>query len=251
MKKLILVVLGLSAMVAGSFSLLVQKNVENETNATIATEIPPENAPLFYDGKGFFTYRQPLDGDKLANGKLKVVYFFDYDCAACITADDYLKQYAKYNPEKIELVRYPYFKEGRVFVAKMHAALEMLGKPELSALYMFDSAGKKGDDSLIDSNLAVTKWFEKYNLDVTELNRIWQSDELKKRVDEYADIYRKYRPIAAPFVSINGKYLLVQNTLYNDDYTYAVLDHIYENRNNLAVLDYKAPKLEEPKKETK
>lgn len=66
---------------------------------------------------------------------------------------------------------------------------------------------------------------------------------------EYTAIYQKYRPIAAPFVSINGKYVLLQSTLYNDDYTYAVLDHLYENRHNPDVLGYKPPKKEETSKE--
>lgn len=201
-----------------------------------------ETAPLFYDGKGFFTYRQAVDEEILPNGKLKVVSFFDYDCASCVIADDYLKQYAKYHPEKIELVRYPYFKNGKIFVARLHAAFEVLGRPELSDLYLFESEGKKGEASLVESEKAIEKWLDRHQVDIASFKQLLRSEQVKAKLDEYTEYYRKYRPITAPFVSINGKYVLVNSTLFNDDYTYAVLDHLFDNQNNPEVLGYVAPK---------
>lgn len=218
--------------------------IANETDKSILSQ-----APLFYDGKGFFTYNSPINEEKLPDGKLKVVYFFDYECASCISADDYLKEYARRNPEKIELVRYPYFNKGRIFVARLHAAFEILGKSELSALYMFESEGKKGNASLVHNEQAIEKWLKQHDVDLVVLKTLLNSGLVKEKVAEYTAIYQKYRPIVAPFVSINGKYVLLQSTLYNDDYTYAVLDHLYENRHNPDVLGYKPPKKEETSKE--
>lgn len=201
-----------------------------------------ETAPLFYDGKGFFTYRQAVDEEILPNGKLKVVSFFDYDCASCVAADDNLKLYAKHNSEKIELVRYPYFKNGKIFVARLHAAFEVLGRPELSDLYLFESEGKKGETSLTENEAAIEKWLEQHQVDVASFRQLLNSDQVKTKLDEYAQLYRKYKPITAPFVSINGKYVLISSTLFNDDYTFAVLDHLFDNQNNPEVLGYVAPK---------
>jgi len=36
----------------------------------------------------------------------------------------------------------------------------------------------------------------------------------------------KYGVFTYPFVVINGKYVLTISTLYNDDYTFAVLDYL-------------------------
>lgn len=210
-----------------------------------------QSAPLFYDGKGFYSYKKPVEEEKSAENKLNVVTFFDYDCAACVTADDYLKLYAERNPDKINLVRIPYFNGGKTFVARMHAAFIEFGRPELSDLYLFESEGRKGDASLVSNDSAVERWLENHQIDVKQFKSVFMSEAVKKRVEGYTEMYRKYRPITAPFVSINGKYVLVRNTLYNDDYTYAVLDHLYEHQNNPEILGYKPPKSTENNQNTK
>lgn len=209
-----------------------------------------EQAPLFYDGKGFYTYKKPVDETPSLDKKLMLVSFFDYDCAVCVVADDYLRLYAERNPDKVELQRIPYFNSGKTFVARMHATFVELGRPELSDLYLFESDGRKGERSLVGNEEAIERWLENHNVDIAHFKALFASDVVKNKATEYAEMYRKYRPIAVPFVSVNGKFVLVRNTLYNDDYTYAVLDHLYENQDNPEILSY-SPKNKESKAESK
>lgn len=187
-----------------------------------------EKKPQFSDGKGYFMYKQPREEQALADGKLRLLSFFYYDCAACVTADDYLRLYAERNPDKVVLERYPYFNEGKTFTARLHAAFVEFGRADLSDLYLFDSEGRKGDASLVANEAAVEKWLVNHGVDIQAFKQLYASDKVRKRVDEYVEVSRKYVPSTAPFVSINGKYVLTQHTLYNDDYTYAVLDFLYE-----------------------
>lgn len=185
-------------------------------------------APVFEDGKGFFSYKQPLMEEPLPDKRLKLVYFFQYDCEACLRGDDYIKLYAERYPHKVQLERYPYFPQGKAFTAKMHATFIEMGRADLSELYLFDSQGRKGEASLMSSEQAVEKWLNAHNLDVAAFKKQFVSEQVKQRVQEYMAVNEKYRPPFAPFLSINGKYVLTDSTLYNDDYTYAVLDFLYE-----------------------
>lgn len=194
--------------------------------STACAEEKQAAEPLFRDGKGFFTYKRAFE-DKV-NGKLKLVSFFHYGCEPCVAADDYLKLYAERYPDKVVLERYPYFNEGKTFTARMHATFSEYGRPELSALYLFDSAGRKGEASLVDNEAAVEKWLVNHNVELHAFKALFNSEKVSQKVQEYIQISKKYVPPVSPFVSINGKYVLVQSTLYNDDYTYAVLDFLYE-----------------------
>lgn len=198
----------------------------------IAVGAVAQPAPTFEDGKGFFSYKQPIAAETLPDKRLKLVYFFQYDCDICLKGDDYLKQYAARYPHKVVLERYPYFPQGRLFTAKMHATFVELGRAELSDLYLFDSVGRKGAASLISSEAAVEKWLSHHQVDVEAFKRLFVSEQVAQRVEEYMAIYSKFRPILAPFLSINGRYILTESTLYNDDYTYAVLDFLYEQAQN-------------------
>lgn len=193
-----------------------------------ADEKGKEKEPLFKDGKGFFTYKQPLVETLPADNKLKLVYFFHYDCALCVNGDDYLKFYAERNPDKVVLERYPFFKDGKTFTARMHATFLEYGRPDLSDLYLFESEGKKGDASLVENEQAVERWLKNHGVDLAAFKALFASEKVKQKLQEYIEVSKKYRPPVAPFVSINGKYVLTQNTLYNDDYTYAVLDFLHE-----------------------
>lgn len=191
-----------------------------------------KSEPLFKDGKGFFSYKIPLNEPLPADHKLKVVYFFHYDCTNCVAADDYLKMYAKYNASKVELERYPMFNEGKLFSAKMHATFLEYGRPDLSDLYLFESAGRKSETSLVSNERAIEKWLLDHGVDIVRFKRLYHSPNVQKKVDEYTEINKKYGPPFAPFAGINGKYVLTYKTLYNDDYTYAVLDFLHEKEKN-------------------
>lgn len=198
----------------------------------VVAEEKVKSEPLFKDGKGFFSYKTPLNEPLPADHKLKVVYFFHYDCENCVAADDYLKMYAERNPDKVELERYPLFNEGKLFSAKMHATFLEYGRSDLSDLYLFESAGRKNDTSLVSNEKAIEKWLQSHGVDIAQFKQLFNSSTVKKKVDEYVEISKKYTPPFAPFVSINGKYVLTYKTLYNDDYTYAVLDFLHEKEKN-------------------
>lgn len=188
--------------------------------------------PLFKDGKGFYSYTHPLNVELPKDGKVLIQYFYRYGCKVCLNADDYLKAYAERNSDKVVLQRNVGFYKGNAFSAKMDAAFQLIGKPELSDLFLFDSADQKDEVSLVKQDKVITAWLKRHRIDPKEFETVFKSDEAKQKMEENLALYRKYMPPRDPIAIINGKYILIQNTLYNDDYTFAVLDFLVNKLQN-------------------
>lgn len=202
---------------------------EPKGNTTENLPKTAKNEPLFRDGKGYYSYKKTLEDLPLpSDGKVLIQYFYKYDCQVCLNGDDYLKQYAKHNKDKVVLVRTPSFDKNSAFTAKMDAAFIEYGKPELSDLYLFDSVGLKEETSLVSNNDAINRWLVNHGVEPKRFLEVMNSDAVKKRINQNIAIFQQYSPPFTPMAVLNGKYVLLQNTLYNDDYTYAVLDFLVD-----------------------
>lgn len=186
-----------------------------------------QNEPLFKDGKGYYSYVNPIKLE-LPKNKVLIQYFYHYGCAVCLNADDYLKAYAERNADKVILQRSPAFEKGSQFTAQMHATFAEFGRPELADKYLFDSADTIPKGKLVDDNEAIKRWLMQNGIKISEFHQVFSSDKVKQRVENALALYKTYSPPRSPIAILNGKYILISNTLYNDDYTYAVLDFLVE-----------------------
>ncbi|KMK51296.1 thiol disulfide oxidoreductase [[Actinobacillus] muris] len=186
-----------------------------------------EAEPLFKDGKGYYSYKTPLK-ISLPKDKVLIQYFYSYGCDVCLSGDDYLKNYAARHQDKVVLQRSPAFEKGNAFSARMNATFAEYGRSELSDLFLFDSAGQKPEHSLTKSNQLIEKWLLKHNVNLRRFQDLFHSAGVEKRVNEDVQRYKTYSPPMIPMAILDGKYILISNTLYNDDYTYAVLDFLVD-----------------------
>ncbi|WGE31692.1 thiol:disulfide interchange protein DsbA/DsbL [Actinobacillus genomosp. 2] len=198
------------------------------TDTKVILQKTIHNEPLFKDGKGYYSYKERVNDKAIQSDKVHIQYFFEYDCKICSEANDYLQQYALRNKDKVVLVRSPSFDKDSQFTAQMHSTFMEIGREDLSELYLFDSVGRKNEKSLIRSNNAIITWLKQKGIDVVKFNKVFLSEQVRQRVQQYKDIFLTYRPSYKPMAVLDGKYILVRNTLYNDDYTYAVLDFLVE-----------------------
>lgn len=187
-----------------------------------------KNEPLFRDGKGYYSYHNAVKVPLPQDGRVLIQYFFKYACAVCLSGDDHLKQYVALHPDKVVLQRSPAFEKGDVITAQIHDTFIEYGRPELSDLYLFDSIGRKEGQSLIKNDKAITQWLVNHGVEPRKFQQVYQSDAVRKRMEQDVALYQKYSPPFIPIAVLNGKYILLHNTLYNDDYTYAVLDFLVE-----------------------
>ncbi|AUI66749.1 MULTISPECIES: thiol:disulfide interchange protein DsbA/DsbL [Glaesserella] len=181
--------------------------------------------PLFKDGKGYYSYKSPLKITLPNDGKVLITYFYQYGCQVCLDGDDYIKQYVARNSDKVVLERIAVPSDESKISMGLNAIFEVLGRPELSDLYLFDSAYK---DQLIKNDQEIRKWLVTHHISLEEIEKVRQSVAYKQKLIENRHVISLYTPSMIPMAVLNGKYILLKNTLYNDDYTFAVLDFLVD-----------------------
>ena len=211
--------------------MIVLPNVASEPEKKASSEFSQkteEKQPLFKDGKDFFSYIKPIKVD-VPKGKILIQYFYQYGCKNCLTGLDSLNLYAKNHADKLVLQTSPSFAKDENFTSAMNATFKEYGKAELSPLYLFDSLDRKEEKSLLKSNEEIRAWLKRNGIDDQRFHQLFHSEPVKKQIESDVNLFKQYgSPKYVPMAVLNGKYILLQNTLYNDDYTFGVLDFLVE-----------------------
>lgn len=211
--------------------MIVLPNFASEPEKKASSEFSQkteEKQPLFKDGKDFFSYIKPIKVD-VPKGKILIQYFYQYGCKNCLTGLDSLNLYTKNHTDKILLQTSPSFAKDENFTSAMNATFKEYGKADLSPLYLFDSLDRKEEKSLLKSNEEIRAWLKRNGIDDQRFHQLFHSELVKKQIESDVNLFKQYgSPKYVPMAVLNGKYILLQNTLYNDDYTFGVLDFLVE-----------------------
>ena len=193
-----------------------------------AVEYRAENAEdAFKEGKDYFTYGEPIAIDEKTDGKILIQSFFDYDCRNCSSVQDILELYAQLNASRVQYQEYPIALKNNEFSARTFYALQAVGRNDVSDMLMFESMDEAQYGKL--SKLTnLLNWLEGKGVDGRTFKEMYDSPEIKLAVQQSVEMTEKYGVFTYPFVAINGKYVLTSSTLYNDDYTFAVLDFLIQ-----------------------
>ncbi|OOF77612.1 hypothetical protein BKG96_08045 [Rodentibacter caecimuris] len=187
--------------------------------------LPSANTLGFEDGRDYFSYKEPVVHPLRADKKIRIQFFFDYDCRVCSSAQDILEFYSQMRPDKIVLEQYPVATIENQFSAKVFYTLKALKAGELSDVLLFETAEKSRYVELA-SPAKMLKWAEQQGLDKQIFAKTEHSSEIKEKVKDSIELTEEYGVFTYPYVVIGGKYVLTASTLYNDDYSVAVLDYL-------------------------
>ena len=211
--------------------MIVLPNFASEPEKKASSEFSQkteEKQPLFKDGKDFFSYIKPIKVD-VPKGKILIQYFYQYGCKNCLIGLDSLNLYVKNHTDKLMLQTSPSFAKEDNFTSAMNATFKEYGKADLSPLYLFDSLDRKEEKSLLKSNEEIRAWLKRNGIDDQRFHQLFHSAPVKKQIEGDVNLFKQYgSPKYVPMAVLNGKYILLQNTLYNDDYTFGVLDFLVE-----------------------
>ena len=211
--------------------MIVLPNFASEPEKKASSEFSQkteEKQPLFKDGKDFFSYIKPIKVD-VPKGKILIQYFYQYGCKNCLIGLDSLNLYVKNHTDKLMLQTSPSFVKEDNFTSAMNATFKEYGKADLSPLYLFDSLDRKEEKSLLKSNDEIRAWLKRNGIDDKRFHQLFHSELVKKQIETDVNLFKQYgSPKYVPMAVLNGKYILLQNTLYNDDYTFGVLDFLVE-----------------------
>ncbi|OOF79635.1 thiol:disulfide interchange protein DsbA/DsbL [Rodentibacter caecimuris] len=187
--------------------------------------LPSANTLGFEDGRDYFSYKESVVHPLRADKKIRIQFFFDYDCRVCSSAQDILEFYSQMRPDKIVLEQYPVATIENQFSAKVFYTLKALKAGELSDVLLFETAEKSRYVELA-SPAKMLKWAEQQGLDKQIFAKTEHSSEIKEKVKDSIELTEEYGVFTYPYVVIGGKYVLTASTLYNDDYSVAVLDYL-------------------------
>ncbi len=214
-----------------SFYLLFSLLISSFAFAHNELDFPTLNAtekweqPEFQDGKDYFSYQSPLYLSPLKNGKVLIQFFFDYDCRVCSAAQDILNLYSQLNQEKVILREYPVATVETNDSANIFYTLQSMQAEDVSNKLLFESAEKKRYTELSQFSHLLA-WLAEQEIDIQQFQKIYSSVPVRKSVLGAIKMTEEYGVFTYPYVIINGKYVLTASTLYNDDYSFAVLDFL-------------------------
>ncbi|SMB90638.1 hypothetical protein SAMN05660772_01579 [Pasteurella testudinis DSM 23072] len=192
--------------------------------------LPPSSAETpsadfaFEDGKDYFSYTIPIRSSPI-DGRIEVKLFFTYECQYCLTAFDNLTLYQRLHDEQIRLMLQPIATEDALFGPNVYYSLLNLDRQGLAELLLFDSADKQGKASLVEGE-NLYHWLIEHNIALDQFLMQIKSSAVADKAKEAVELTEKYGVFTSPFVVIDGQYVLTSSTLYNDDYTFAVMDFL-------------------------
>lgn len=208
------------------FAGFVRAEVEQKEFSTQnPPHLPSANTVRFVDGRDYFSYQEPVEHRLRADKKIRIQFFFDYDCRVCSAAQDILELYSQMRANKVVLEQYPVATAESQFSARIFYTLKDLNVGELSNALLFETAEKSRYGELAAPN-KMAQWAEEQGLDKQAFTQTENSPQVKQQIQDAIELTEEYGVFTYPYVVIGGKYVLTASTLYNDDYSVAVLDFL-------------------------
>lgn len=183
------------------------------------------SSPQFVEGKDYFTYRETLNIPHRQDGKIQIQFFFDYDCRVCSVASDILNLYTQIHRDNVALIETPVATDKSRFSAHVFFALKALEAEDVSEMLLFESAEKSRYTELSQIDRLLL-WLNEQHINADDFLRLYDSPAIQQQVEESVRLTEEYGVFTFPFVIIEGQYVLTASTLYNDDYSFAVLDFL-------------------------
>ena len=187
--------------------------------------LPSANIIQFEDGRDYFSYQEPIVLAKRNDRKIPIQFFFDYDCRVCSSAQDILQLYSQIRPNKLIFKEYPVATNEDKFSAIIFYTLQRLNASELSDALLFETS-EKARYTELSSLDKMSEWAALQGINQSEFDEVASSIGVKEDVSNAIDLTEEYGVFTFPYVVVDGKYVLTASTLYNDDYSVAVLDFL-------------------------
>ncbi|HHE9956139.1 TPA: thiol:disulfide interchange protein DsbA/DsbL [Haemophilus influenzae] len=198
---------------------------QKEFSVQNSPHLPSRDTIYFEDGRDYFSYKEPIEQASRTDKKIRIQFFFDYDCRVCSSAQDILELYSQIRTYKVALEQYPIATADSQFSARIFYTLQALSAGELSNVLLFETSEKSRYTELSTAN-KIQQWAEEQGLDKQLFIQTENSQSVKEQIQNAIELTEEYGVFTYPYVVIGGKYVLTASTLYNDDYSVAVLDFL-------------------------
>ncbi|MEN9316955.1 MAG: hypothetical protein RIS35_3348 [Pseudomonadota bacterium] len=153
----------------------------------------------------------PAQPTNVAGGKVEVLEVFWYGCGHCAALDPFLENWkTKSKPANVEFVRVPVtWSPGHVMHARLYYTLQALGRDDLHPK-VFETI-HRGGNMLLGNDEASTfraqlAWAKANGIAEKAFTDAWQSMAVTVKLQQAADLVRRYKVEGVPLMVVNGKY---------------------------------------------
>ena len=167
-------------------------------------------------------------------GKINIVYFYDYNCNYCIKASQIFDQIVQDNPQvKLTYKPLPYLGEGSEYIARIILAVNKTAPTKFKILH----------DTLLSSQInsaqEIVELLNKAELDGAEIVKLANSAEVKNILNDNLQLAKNININGVPVYVINGKYYA---GVIRAGQIQEIINTIDSNAEVTEVADKKAPK---------
>ncbi|MGY0399136.1 MAG: thiol:disulfide interchange protein DsbA/DsbL [Ostreibacterium sp.] len=179
----------------------------------------------FLEGRDYQVLAKPLSLQKA--GEKEVVEFFSYACPHCANLNPTLMKWVE-NKKPVDATFYqiPALGGTWTFLAQVKLAAEKLGLGHDFDQAYFDAIHKKRIRSLLgDKEKAVDFIAEFAKIDVSKVEKAWNSLQVKNNMKRSAELWNQAGVTGVPTIVVNGKYS-VSLSQTGPDYMLEVIDFL-------------------------
>ena len=188
--------------------------------ASPAVSAEPLQKGLHYD---VIEPAQPTD----VPGKIEVIEFFSYGCPHCYHLEPTINPWIKKLPKDVNFYRVPLAGGGWAATAKLFYTLDALGIEDKMHSDVFTSIHA---DKSLNSNdeAAMAPWAAKKGLDEKKFGDIYKSFAINAKVQRALQMAASHKVTGVPAIVVDGRYLVLSNTIQNYDDLLALTDRVIE-----------------------
>jgi thiol:disulfide interchange protein DsbA len=164
--------------------------------------------------------QQPVPHD----GKIEVTEFFYYRCPHCFRFETFLVDWLKNPPAGVTFKRVPVvWQPSSVAPAQAFYALHASGQFKKLHEQLFTSYH---EGYALDNGKAVGDWVAKHGGDRNKFMAAWDSDAVKKQVEQASQMTRDYEIEGVPSMVVAGRYLTSSGMSKGEDKLIGVVDKL-------------------------
>lgn len=170
---------------------------------------------------------QPTD----VAGKIEVIEFFSYGCPHCYHLEASINPWIRKLPKDVNFIRVPLAGGQWASTAKMFYALDALGVEEKLHSDVFAAIHAEKAITGTDE-AALGPWVAKKGVDEKKFNDVFKSFAISTKVQRAGQMASSHKVTGVPAIVVDGRYLVLGNTIQSYDDLLALADRVIEMARN-------------------
>ena len=165
-------------------------------------------AATFTEGVNYVPV-SPAQATSVKSGQIEVIEFFWYGCPHCFALEPYLEAWLKHKPANVVFKRIPVamaWGEHMDIDGYAYYTAQALGLEPKIHTPLFNAIHQDRQFALVSDEDALQAFFAHYGVSKHDFDATWKSFSVQLKMDQAADIEKRYGLEGVPTIIVNGKW---------------------------------------------